>query len=389
MTRKSVTLRLDVDLVELLNATAERLVVGRNLLVELALDEALNPERTTMTTNPTLDERLQALAVELDSLQEATHPLAAGDLNHARNALAAFRATIHELTVNDPAKRAEAVIAGFLDRVNVDPGNTRVLLNDLHLAGVEFELADRAAREAADIAALLEALKDDIAAGHEVELDRALRAALGTVGVSPSSLAAAAAGLTNELAKAHLAILPIDVALHALHALHGRQELTKAILDDPELDQAAHDALEAALAGRRLVPTDVTEADHDTATLLLDVVAELDRAAAKFGDARTRNIPGFLSHRDYRIHAPAGTDDAENAAKALVEGAKAAGTVTWLDILIEEHEEAANAASKAEQYRDAAGLQDHYAHANTALYDELIQVAAVALRWASTLDTDR
>lgn len=93
-------------------------------------------------------------------------------------------------------------------------------------------------------------------------------------------------------------------------------------------------------------------------SILGEIDYERDRQDAKHGPIQ--NLPDGTSRQDWGV--------IEATAKAIYEAASRAGKVTWRDVLMEEVAEAF-AASDVESLRE-----------------ELIQVAAVAVRWTEAID---
>lgn len=93
-------------------------------------------------------------------------------------------------------------------------------------------------------------------------------------------------------------------------------------------------------------------------SILGDIDHERDRQDAKFGPVH--NLPDGTSRQDWGV--------IEAAAKAICDAASRDGKVTWRDILMEEVAEAF-----------AADDPQH-------LREELVQVAAVAVKWIEAID---
>lgn len=104
--------------------------------------------------------------------------------------------------------------------------------------------------------------------------------------------------------------------------------------------------------------------------VLAQVRAERARQEAKFPEQHLPSIPAAAIGNRTILHGRYLLTD-ERQAKAKVERLARAGSLTWLDVLIEELAEAMEAAA----FEPDANLRA-----------ELVQVAAVAVRWIEDLD---
>lgn len=105
--------------------------------------------------------------------------------------------------------------------------------------------------------------------------------------------------------------------------------------------------------------------------VLADVDLELDAQDEKWGTGRDFPDAPIPESACDSVGAIAAADRLERTMRAEVERKSANGTISWLDIFLEEMAEAATAATRG----DVANLRV-----------ELVQVAALACQWAAALD---
>lgn len=124
------------------------------------------------------------------------------------------------------------------------------------------------------------------------------------------------------------------------------------------------------MAGDWRTPGGIGPGPNPLYTAMRDVAAERERQQAKFPD---QHLPDAIEGDDHRLIVSA--DDARD----LCEERHAEGSVTWADVLVEECAEAIDAAEFAAGARRSP-------ESVAMLRAELVQVAAVCVRWIEDLE---